>query len=184
MKMTRIVLAVVLLLGAGTAFAADHAFFSAGLGYLRPADSGYTDIYGSQVFYPEFEAGVRLIRGLYVVGGFGTFTKNGQTPDLHLAAKSTQSFLTAGLAYLAPISGKVGVKFEAGAADVRYKEESMGTSVSGSKLGFEAGLGLMLMGKVGLAGLNVGYLTASGMVGDVKIKLGGARVSLSLGVRI
>jgi hypothetical protein len=183
MKM-RMSLVVVLVLAAGTAFAADHAILSVGLGYLQPADSGYTDVYGSRVFYPEFQAGLRLIRGLYVVGGFATFTKNGETPDLHLAARSTQSFFTAGLAYIAAISGKLGVKVEAGAADVRYKEESMGTTASGSKLGFEAGLGLLLMGKAAFAGVNLGYLSASDTVGDVKIKLGGARATICLGVRI
>jgi hypothetical protein len=164
--------------------AADHAFVSAGMGYLQPADPGFKDVYGSRVFYPEFQAGARLYRGLYVVGGFGTFTKNGETPDLHLPAKSSQSFFTAGLAYIATVSGRLKVKLEAGAAEMRYKEEAMETVASGSKLGFEAGMGFLVTAKVLFAGVNLGYITASDTVGDVRIKLGGARASVCLGVRI
>ncbi len=183
MKRRAILIIGVLALAAGSLPAADHAFVSAGMSYLQPADSGYKDVYGSQVFTPEFQVGARLYRGLYLVGGFGTFTKNGETPDLHLPAKSTQSFFTAGLAYIATVSGRLKVKVEAGAADMKYKEEAMETSVSGSKLGFEAGMGFLVMAKVLFAGVNLGYITASDTVGDVKIKLGGARASLCLGVR-
>ena len=182
-KRQAILIIGLLTIAAGVAPAADHAFISAGMGYLLPADSGYKDVYGSQVFYPEFQAGVRLSRGLYVVAGFGTFTKNGETPELHLPARSTQSFFSAGLAYIATISGRLKVKVEAGAADMRFKEAAMETSVSGSKLGFEAGMGFLVMAKVVFAGMNLGYITASDTVGDVKIKLGGARASLCLGVR-
>ncbi|HVP90034.1 MAG TPA: hypothetical protein VMS75_02335 [Terriglobales bacterium] len=178
------VLIGLLFLAAGSLPAADHAFVSAGMGYLQPADSGYKDVYGSQVFYPEFQAGARLYRGLYLVAGFGTFTKNGETPDLHLPAKSTQRFITGGLAYIATVSGRLKIKLEAGAADLRYKEEAMETSVSGSKVGFEAGMGFLVTAKVLFAGVNLGYITASDAVGDVKIKLGGARASLCLGFRI
>lgn len=181
--MKKTILLVILLLAAGTAFAGDRVFFSAGLAYLHPADSGYREVYGSQVLYPEFQAGVRLFRGLYVTGGFGTFSKNGSTPELELPAKSTQSFFTAGLAYIATVSGAFGLKLEAGAVQFSFKEEAMETSVSGSKLGFQAGMGLLWMGKVVFAGVNLGYLSASDTVEDVPIKLGGAKGSVCLGVR-
>jgi hypothetical protein len=184
MKLALFALAVIVLFIPGRLAAADHAFVSVGMGYLLPADSGYKDVYGSQVFYPDVRAGVRLVRGLYLTGGFATFTKNGETPDLHLPAKSTQNFFTAGLAYITPVSGRLMVKVEAGAADVRYKEEALGLTVSGSKVGFHAGMGLLVMGKVAFAGADLGYLSASDMVGDVKIKLGGARASLYVGIRI
>ncbi len=183
MKKTPLII-IILLLAVGTSLAADHAIISAGLGYLQPADSGYKEIYGSQVFYPEFQAGLRLVRGLYLMGGFGTFSKTGQTPVLHLPAKSTQTFFTAGLAYLATISGGLKLKVEAGAADLNYKEKTLEASVSGSKLGFQGGMGLLLMGKVTFVGVNLGYLYASGTAENVNIKLGGARASVFLGFRI
>ena len=184
MKLALLALSMIVVSAPGRLAAADHAFVSVGMGYLQPADSGYKEIYGSQVFYPDVRAGVRLVRGLYVVGGFATFTKNGETPDLHLAAKSTQSFFTAGLAYLATVSGQLKFKAEAGAAEVRYKEEAMGLAVSGSKLGFEAGMGLLVMGRMAFAGADLGYLSATDTVEGVRIKLGGARASLYIGVRI
>lgn len=181
--MKKIALLIVLFLATGTASAGDRVLISAGLAYLLPADSGYREIYGSQIFCPEFQAGVRVFRGLYVMGGFGTVSKNGTTPELGLPAKSTQSFFTAGLAYIATISKSFGLKLEAGAAQFSYKEEAMETSVSGSKLGFEAGLGLLWLDKTLFAGVNLGYLSASDMVEDIPIKLGGAKGSVCLGVR-
>jgi hypothetical protein len=173
----------VMLFAAGTAIAGDRVYLSAGLAYLHPADSGYRDVYGSQVFCPEFQAGVRLFRGLHLMGGIGTFSKNGTTPELELPAKSTQTFFTVGLAYIAPVSKAFGVKLEAGAAQFSYKEEAMETSVSGSKLGFEAGMGLLWLGKALLAGVNLSYISASDTVEDVAIKLGGAKGSVFIGVR-
>jgi len=181
--MKKIALLIILVLAAGTASAGDRVFLSAGLAYLHPGDSGYREVYGGQVLYPDFQAGIRVFRGLYVVGGFGTFSKNGTTPELGLPAKSTQSFFTAGLAYIATISKTFGLKLEAGAAEFSYKEEALETSVSGSKLGFEAGLGLLWRGKVLFAGVNLGYLYGSDTVADVPIKLGGAKASACLGVR-
>lgn len=184
--MKKIALASILIgmfFAAGAAVAGDRVYLTAGLAYLQPADSAYRDIYGSQVWCPEFQAGVRLFKGLHVMGGFGTFSKNGTTPELGLPAKSTQSYFTAGLAYIATISKAFGLKLEAGAAQFSYKEEAMETSVSGSKLGFEAGLGILWMGKTLLAGVNLGYLAASDTVDDVAIKLGGARGSVFIGVR-
>jgi hypothetical protein len=62
------------------------------------------------------------------------------------------------------VSFRVEETAETGAADVSYKEEAMDTSVSGSKLGFQAGMGLMIMGKIAFAGVNLGYISASDTV--------------------
>jgi hypothetical protein len=182
--MKRIWLIVILFSTAGAAFAADHALISAGVSVLQPADSGYREVYGQRVFYPEVQAGVRLVRGLYLMGGFGMLTKKGETPELRLDAKSTQMFFSAGLAYILPISASFRFKVAAGVADISYKEEAMGLTISGSKLGYQAEMGLLLMGEVLFAGVHIGYLSASDAVEDVKIKLGGARAGLCLGFRI
>jgi hypothetical protein len=168
----------------GTAFGADHLIVSAGLGYLQPADSGYRGVYGESAFYPEVGAGVKLYRGLYLMGGFGILTKNGKTPDLGLPARSTQRFFSAGLGYLATISGGLKFKVEAGAVDIGYKEEALETTVSGSSLGWQGKLGILWMGKIALAGVDLGYASASDTVEGLKIKLGGARASIYVGFRI
>jgi len=170
--------------GAGTAFGADHLIVSAGLSYLQPADSGYRAVYGDSAFFPELEAGLRLSRGLYLMGGFGTLTKSGETLDLGLPAKSTQRFFSAGLGYLATISGGLKFKVEAGAVDIGYKEEALETTVSGSSWGWQGKLGILWMGKIALAGVDLGYMSASDTVEGLKIKLGGARAGIYIGFRI
>jgi hypothetical protein len=170
--------------GTASAFGADHLIVSAGLVYLQPADSGYRGVYGESAFYPEAEIGIRLYRGLYLMGGFGTLTKNGSTPDLGLPARSSQRFFSAGLGYLVPISGGLKFKVEAGAVDIGYREEAMETTVSGSSLGWQGKIGILWMGKIALAGVDLGYTSASDTVEGLKIKLGGARASVYVGFRI
>jgi len=185
MKRTSTVLLLILALAAGTASAADHLMISGGVSIMQPADSAYRDIYGSGVVYPEGALGIRLYRDLYLMGGVGVMTKKGTTPELGFAAKSTQTFISAGLGYLANISGGLKWKIEAGIADISYKEQAMDLSVSGSSLGWQVETGLMvMMGKTVFAGVAMGYISASDTVEDVKIKLGGFRASLSLGFRI
>ncbi len=184
MKKTALVsLVFLLMLAAGGVLAGDRVLLSAGVAYLQPADSGYKDVYGGQVVYPEFRAGVRLLKGLHLMGGYGFFSENGTTPELGLPAKSTQSFFTGGLAYIVTATGALQVKLEAGAAYFSYKEEALETEVSGSKLGFYGGGGLILGGKGLFAGVDLGYLAASDTVEDVPIKLGGFKASACIGIR-
>ncbi|MGZ7046387.1 MAG: hypothetical protein ACXVJK_08685 [Candidatus Aminicenantales bacterium] len=182
MKRTSLVL--ILLFCAGTAFSADRLLVSAGLNYLQTADSGYKGVYGQSLFYPDARVGVRIVRGLHAVAGFGFLTKKGETPDLHLPAKSTQMFYSAGLAYIANVGGMVNFKVEAGVADISYKEEAMDLIVKGSKLGYQAELGLLIMGDVAFTEIDLGYVGAADTVAGVNIKLGGARAALRIGFRI
>ena len=179
----RAALVVFLLLAAGTAAAADRVLIAAGVSYMQPADSGYREVYGSRVFYPEAWAGVRLFRGFHLLAGYGWFTKNGTTPELELPAKSTQRLLWAGLGYLGTVARTVLFKVEAGPASIGYKEKAMDLVVSGSALGFRAGFGLIFLGNIVFTGLDLGYTGASDTVEDVKIKLGGFKASVSVGAR-
>lgn len=177
-------LIVFLLLAAVTAPAADRVLVAAGLSYMLPADAGYKEIYGSRVFYPEAWAGVRVFRGFHLLAGYGWFTKNGTTPELGLEARSTQRLLWAGLGYVGSAARTVLFKFEAGPATIGYKEESMDVAVSGSRLGFRAGFGLIFLGQTVFTGLDLGYIGASDTVEDVKIKLGGFKATVSIGARL
>jgi hypothetical protein len=177
-------LIILSLLAAGTAAASDRLLVAAGVSYLLPADSGFKDVYGSRVFYPEAWAGVRVFRGVHVLGGFGWFTKKGTTPELELPAKSTQRLLWAGLGYVGEVNRSILFKVEAGPARIGYKEEALDLSVSGSALGFRAGFGLIFLGEAVFTALDIGYIGASDTVGDVPIKLGGFKATLSVGVRL
>jgi hypothetical protein len=183
MKKTIPILLVFLLL-AGTSHAADRLMVTVGGTYMHPDDSGYRDVYGGQAFFPEVTAGLRLVGGLYLAGGFGALTKHGKTPELGLDAKSTQTFLTAGLGLITTVSGPARFFLEAGGADVLFREESMETTVSGSKIGYYGRMGLVVAGKTVLGGFSLGYLAASGTVEDVKIKMGGPKASVFVGFRI
>jgi len=182
--MKKLTLVLILFFCAGQAFPGDRLLVSAGVNYLKAADSGYKDVYGQSLFYPDVRVGVRLVRGLHLMGGFGFLTKKGETPDLHLPAKSTQMFFTGGLAYIDRIGGTVNLKVEAGVADISFKEQALDLTVKGSKLGYQAELGLLVMGEVAFTEFDLGYMGASTTVEGVKIKLGGARVALRIGFRI
>lgn len=175
---------MIMLAAAAAAPAADRVMISIGISRLQPADPGFREIYGGRVFHPEASVGARVAGSLFLTAGGGWFTKTGETPDLGLDAKSSQRFLWAGLSYVGPVSGALKFKVEAGAAHIGFKEEAMEITVSGSRLGFRAGFGLLVMGGPFFAGLDLGYLAAAGTIEDVKIKLGGPKASFSIGLRI
>ena len=174
---------VILLLAAGSAAAADRVLVAAGMSYLLPADPGYKEIYGARAFYPEAWAGVRVFHGVHVMGGFGWLRKNGTTPELGLPAKSTQTFLWAGLGYIGAVHRSILFKVEAGPASIGYKEEALDLAVSGSGLGFRGGFGLIFLGETVFTALDIGYIGASDTFEDVRIKLGGFKATLSVGAR-
>lgn len=176
-------LVVLLFLAAGASAAADRVLVAAGVSYLLPADPGYKEIYGARAFYPEAWAGVRVIHGVHVMGGFGWLRKNGTTPELELPAKSTQTLLWGGLGYVGEVNRSILFKVEAGPARIGYKEEALDLVVSGSGIGFHGGFGLIFLGQTVFTALDLGYIGASDTYEDVRIKLGGFKATLSVGAR-
>ena len=178
-------LVVLLFLAAGAAAAADRdrVLVAAGVSYLLPADPGFKEIYGARAFYPEAWAGVRVIHGVHVMGGFGWLRKNGTTPELELPARSTQTLLWAGLGYIGEVHRSILFKVEAGPARIGYKEEALDLSVSGSGIGFHGGFGLIFLGQTVFTALDLGYVGASDTYEDVRLKLGGFKATLSVGAR-
>jgi len=151
---------------------------------LVPGDSGYKDVYGKSVFYPEIKAGYALSDKLFVWAGYGFLGKKGETPVLKLEAKSSQHFFSVGAGYCGVLSGKLGYEADLGLMIVAYKEEAMETSASGTAFGFrvDAGLTYALFGPV-FAAAEVGYLYASDKVNGETIKPGGFKAGLGLGVK-
>ncbi|MBN2199140.1 MAG: outer membrane beta-barrel protein [Candidatus Aminicenantes bacterium] len=157
---------------------------SLGAGIQSPADSGYRDIYGRSVFLPEIKGGISLSPSLYVWTGYGLVTAKGETPELKSAAESSQNFLSLGGGYQGALSDSLGFKAELGLADVFYKEEALGETVSGSALGFTAGAGLTYaLGKMFFLQAEAGYLLAQKTINDVKVKMGGLKAGLGAGIR-
>lgn len=157
---------------------------SLGAGLQAPADSGYRDVYGRGVFLPELKAGVSLTPGIYLWACYGFATAKGETPELKAAAKSSQDYFSLGGGYRGALSDSLDFKAELGLADVFYKEEAFGKTVSGSALGFTVGGGLTYsLGKMFFMQAEVGYLLAEKTINDVKVKMGGLKAGLGAGLR-
>lgn len=182
--MKRGALILVFLCVSGPGRAADRLLLSAGASYMRHADADYRATYGSGAVQSEFELGFRIYRSLYVMGGYGAVSRSGKIPDFGFDARSTQSFLSAGFGFVDRIWKTLMFKLEAGLADVMYTEDALESSFSGSKLGYQAEAGLLVAGKIVFAEVKVGYISASETIGDVKFKLGGARIGLLAGIRL
>jgi len=164
---------------------AGQKFTAALYGHLiLPGDTGYTDVYGKSGFLPEIKAGVSLSGSFFLWARYGFFGQKGETPALKLEAESSQHVFSLGAGYRGKLGSKLGYEIEAGAVLVRYKEEAMGLSSSGSAFGFRAGAGLTyaLAGPV-FAAAEAGYLYASDKVEDITIKPGGVLLGLGLGVK-
>ena len=152
--------------------------------YLNPSDSGFKDVYGSSVLFPELKAGYRLYKGFYIWGGYGFFSKKGTTTELKQEAKSTQHFLSFGIGYDVKISERFGYKAELGLLNAIYKEEAFGEKVTDNSIGFGIETGILFRVWPGfLVKTSVGYLSASDKVEDVEIKLGGFKAGIGLEVR-
>ena len=182
--MKKAALILVFLCVSGPGRAADRLLLSAGASYMKHADAYYRATYGSGAVQPEFELGFRIYRSLYVMGGYGAVSRSGKIPDFGFDARSTQSFLSAGFGFVDRIWKKLMFKLEAGLADVMYTEDALESSFSGSKLGYQAEAGLLVAWKIVFAEVKVGYISASETIGDVKFKLGGARVCVLAGIRL
>jgi len=168
---------------AGWAWAGDFQVRLTG-NLLLPGDSGYKDIYGKSVFYPELKAGYAFSGDFYVWAGYGFVNEKGETPVLKMAAESRQSFLSVGLGYGGSLSDSLGYYAELGLTDAFYKETAMDITESGSVLGFraDAGLTYAVSGPV-FACLELGYISSSKEVNGLTIKPGGFLAGFGLGAK-
>lgn len=184
-RMRKLAWIPLVLLFAGGASAAERLILlSIEENYLRHADPAFREIYGSAAFFPEVTAGIRLFKGLHLMGSYGRLVKEGKTPELGLETRSTQNFLAAELGYLGKIRGNFGFLAEAGLASLTYREEALGAWIEGRTPGIKTGIGLLYLAERGqvFVGLKAGYMFSR--VNEHNIRLGGAKVAVCLGVRI
>jgi len=189
MKKTMIFPAVLLLLT--SASAESRLFVSLGASFMRPADSGFRQIYGNQALLPEVSAAFRLYKGLCLTAGAGRASEEGRTPELGLETKAWQGYISVGLGYLLRISEGLSVDVNAGIAGMSCREEALGAMIKGKGPGYKAEAGVFLMEEDGRAfiGLRLGYLSArisdleSPIVGPQPIRLGGPKIALCFGLQ-
>lgn len=190
MKKTLIVPAVLLLLT--TASAESRLFVSLGAGFMRPADSGFRQIYGNQALFPEVSAAVRLYKGLCLTAGAGKASEEGRTRELGIVTKASQGYISVGLGYLLRISQALSVDMNAGFAGMNCSEEALGAMIKGKGPGYKAEVGILLLEEDGRAfmGLRLGYMSARvsdlepPMAGPQSIKLGGPKIALCVGLQL
>jgi len=183
MKKTLILLFALMVL-AGWAQAAGSFHVRLTGNVLLPGDSGYKDIYGKSVFYPELKAGYAFSSDIYIWAGYGFVNEKGETPVLKLPAESSQKFLSFGLGYRGAFSDALGWFAELGLTNASYKETAMDVTESGSVLGFRADAGLTYTVASPLfLSLELGYISTSKKVNSVTIKPGGLKLGLGLGLK-
>jgi hypothetical protein len=190
MKKSLIVPAILMLVT--SAAAESRLFLSVGASFLRPADEGYRAVYGNQAVYPEISAAARLIAGLCLTASTGQFSRHGTTPELGLETSATQSYYSVGLSYLLRVSSNLCLEAGAGMANLRFREEALGTQVEGRHSGFKAEGGVLLIPEDEriFLGLKVGYLSAEvpgeelEPVGTQPVRLGGLRIAVSIGIQL
>ena len=183
--MKRIILSslVFLILTTGV-FAGENFSVTFTANYFRPGDSGYRDIYGSTDFLPEIKVRAIVYKNFYLCIGVDYLKSKGETsPELREESRSIQTFSSLGAGIKYDINPKLGLRLEGGLLAVRYKEEALGTKISGSDFGlnFEGGLKYALIQGF-FMDLSAGYLTASDEIEGVSIKLGGIKAGVGIGI--
>jgi len=182
MKKSTVLLAAALM--ASSLAAADRVQVSLTANILFPADSAYREVYGGGPFMPELKAAYSFAGGFYAWAGYGLAFASGETPLLKEAAKSRQGFLAAGAGYRRPLAGGWSVFGELGLAGISYREETLGSTISGSALGFAVNVGVRRdLGRRFFLLAQAGYVYGKKTFEDVAIKLGGAKAGIGAGIR-
>ena len=150
---------------------------------MFPSDSGFKNVYGSNMFCPGAEFGFKLKNNIYFVAGFDIFKKDGETPVLKEISESEQTFISLGAGYIKNISDRFYLRGDAGILSISYEEKAFGEKITGSSFGFYLQGGAeMIFGERFYISSLAGYSSASDKIDDLSIKLGGLKISIILGV--
>ncbi len=136
--------------------------------FMSPSDSEYAEIYGSNVFLPEINLGIKVFKGIYLYGSFGMLDLNGtvSVSGTEISPTSKQLFLSAGLGYEIMISKKFGLRFSGGMLKINYKEKAFFNNVlidedDGNLTGYKVNLGThFYLGKLFNLHATIGYMRA------------------------
>lgn len=164
--------------------AGGRFFVSLKVGYLMSIDEDFKTVYGTGSVFPQVKAGFRIARNFYIWGGYGAVSAKGTVPEVNADAKTSQNFLSVGFKYSRDFPGKVGYKLEAAAVNISYREETLDLEIKDSAKGFGVELGLLFNIKQRLyTEVSAGYIYGTDLVLNKKIKLGGFKTGLGVGVR-
>lgn len=155
------------------------------LSYLGRDDAGYKEVYGSGGIQPGLRIEAGVWKNLSIYASYGFFTKKGTTPVLEEDAKTTQHSLALGAAWRGTIAEKMAWGVYAGLLHIRYREEALGEEITGGATGIEAGVLLDYdLSDAIFVFPFVSYLKADDTVDEMKIKLGGFKAGIGVGIRL
>ena len=173
---------------------------------LATADSDYKARYGKADYFPEGKLAVRISGNIYLWGSCGVLTshyrwqgwsnKGEVEPDIEGESVLDKLILSGGLGFYAGFfrPGDFAVKFEAGICRISDSiDNTVNKIVSGEQVNFteEKQAGTGFRGNLGVtyglykhffAEVSAGYLYATDKKDAVKIKLGGFRLAVGLGI--
>jgi hypothetical protein len=155
------------------------------ISYLGKNDAGFKEIYGSGGIQPGLRAEAVVWKGLSVYAAYGYFSKKGTTPVLEEEARTTQHSFSLGAAWRKTLSEKAAWGIYAGLLHIRYQEEALGDKIKDSAMGIELGalLDYNITEKIFLFPF-LSYLKADDTIEETKIKLGGFKAGIGLGIRL
>ncbi len=153
------------------------------------SDSEYKNIYSNSIFYPELTAGYNIYKNIFIWAGFGFISITGTSSgELQLESKSKRSFFSFGSGYNLNISKKLDLMLKAGIANMRYKEEAFGETISDNKLGVKLGGKLFYyIAKNFFINVSIGYQLVNDTFDyegeNLDIKLSGLSTGIGIGVK-
>jgi hypothetical protein len=164
----------------------DSFSISVGGNLLMPADSNYSEIFGS-TFMPQIKVKVKVYGQIYIFGGYSFINSKGEIAGLDVKdeAQASQNFLNFGAGITT--GKKLILYLEGGVTMVSWKEDAFASHNSGNATGFniEGGVNLKL-GKTVFINLNLGLISVKDNSEDngeiIPLSLGGIKSGLGFGV--
>jgi hypothetical protein len=204
--MKRALIVVLILMLFPVFISAQTFIFSISGNRLATADSTYKTRYGKAAYFPEGKLAVRIGGNIYLWGSCGFLTSNYRwqgwsnkgeiVPDIQGESVLDKLIISGGLGFYAGFfrPGDFAVKFEAGVCRITDTIDTTITKiVGGEQVSFagEKQAGTGFRGNIGVtyglykhlfAEVSVGYLHATDTKDNTKIKLGGFRLAVGLGI--
>jgi hypothetical protein len=206
-KMKRVLIFITVICLFSAYVSANKFFITVSGNYFSSADSDYKSNYGNPKYYPEAKLAIKFKNNFYFWGSAGYVSakygwvewsnKGVPEADIDVERKSNKLILSAGVGfyagYLEP--GDFALKLEAGVVSIAntvkttYNSKTTNSLVNETEtkekgLGFRFDLGITYgLAKNIFSEFSLGYLHSTDKIDDdTRVKLGGFRASLGLGL--
>jgi hypothetical protein len=206
-KMKRVLIFITVICLFSAYVSANKFFITVSGNYFSSADKDYKSNYGNPKYYPEAKLAIKFKNNFYVYGsagyvsakyGWAEWSNKGVVDsDIDVERKSNKLILSAGVGfyagYLEP--GDFSLKLEGGVCNISntvkttYTDNTSGSQINETEtkekgLGFRFDLGVTYgLTKRIFSEISMGYIHSTDKIDDdTRVKLGGFRASLGLGI--